>query len=76
MCGTDSSVPPSPQRAPRPRAILKTVILSVASDSGLHSGLKSEKPVAEAVADHQGPRPEGRGQPPAKVSVPPARLDE
>jgi hypothetical protein len=35
-----------------------------------------EKPAAEAVADHQGPRSEGRGQPPAEVGDPSAQRVE
>jgi len=35
-----------------------------------------EKPAAEAVADHQGPRSQRRGEPPAEVGDPPAQRVE
>ena len=35
-----------------------------------------EKPAADAVGDHQAPRSEGRGQPPAEVGDPPAQRVE
>ena len=48
-----------------------------ALDSGRYSGsITLEKPAAEAVADHQGPRSESRGEPPAEVGVPPAQIVE
>jgi len=35
-----------------------------------------EEPAAQAVADHQGPRSESRGQPPAKVGDSQAQVKE
>ena len=35
-----------------------------------------EKPAADAVADHQGPRSENRGLPPAEVGHPPTQRVE
>ena len=48
-----------------------------ASDTGWHSGRNTpEEPAAEALAGHQGPRSESRGQPPAAVCDPPAQWVE
>jgi hypothetical protein len=46
-------------------------------DTGWHSGRNTpEKPAAEAVADHQGPRSESRGQQLTEVGDPPAQRVE
>ena len=58
------SVNPQASPASRPTAY----------DTGRHAGWDTPvKPAAEAVEDHQGPRSESRGQPPAEVGDSPAQ---
>jgi len=44
--------------------------------AGIQDEISLKKPAAEAVADHQRPRSESRGQPPAEVGDPPAQRVE
>ena len=47
----------------------------MASDTSWHLGYMTEKLAAKAVADHQEPPSESRGQPPAEVDDPLARVE-